>query len=197
MQQPTILLLGGRHKGSPTPGSTDELRRTVRAVIAYGEAAPTIVADIGTVVPTEQMGRSFEEVDRARSRDRETGRRRAAVARLLELRHVQELRGARHSVQAPRCDGGGRESHDGPLHRRAIAGEWVCEARALVLLSAALLAFGLAVLYSASAIVAIQDDLPSTYYLFRQIAGLGVGVVAFASPRRWTPSGGTSGHGRS
>jgi|RhiMethySRZTD1v2_1073278.scaffolds.fasta_scaffold23694_2 cell division protein FtsW len=54
------------------------------------------------------------------------------------------------------------------------------EARALVLLSAALLAFGLAVLYSASAIVAIQDDLPSTYYLFRQIAGLGVGVVAFA-----------------
>ena len=54
------------------------------------------------------------------------------------------------------------------------------EARALILLSAALLAFGLAVLYSASAIVAIQDDLPSTYYLFRQIAGLGVGVVAFA-----------------
>jgi len=54
------------------------------------------------------------------------------------------------------------------------------EARALVLLSAALLAFGLAVLYSASAIVAVQGDLPSTYYLFRQIAGLGVGVVAFA-----------------
>ena len=54
------------------------------------------------------------------------------------------------------------------------------EARALVLLSAALLAFGLAVLYSASAIVAVQDDLPSTHYLFRQIAGLGVGVIAFA-----------------
>ena len=54
------------------------------------------------------------------------------------------------------------------------------EARALVLLSAALLAFGLAVLYSASAIVAVQGDLPSTYYLFRQIAGLGVGVIAFA-----------------
>ena len=54
------------------------------------------------------------------------------------------------------------------------------EARALVLLSAALLAFGLAVLYSASAIVAVQGDLPSTYYLFRQITGLGVGVIAFA-----------------
>ncbi len=37
-------------------------------VIAYGEAAPLIVKDIGAVVPTEQMARSFEQViDRARS----------------------------------------------------------------------------------------------------------------------------------
>ena len=62
MHQPTILLLGGRHKGEPYTALAPELRRTVRAVIAYGEAAPTIVADIGSVVPTEQLGRSFEEV---------------------------------------------------------------------------------------------------------------------------------------
>jgi len=68
MQQPTVLLLGGRHKGEPYTRLSDELRRTVKAVIAYGEAAPTIVDDIGRVVPTEQMGRSFEEViERARS----------------------------------------------------------------------------------------------------------------------------------
>jgi cell division protein FtsW len=54
------------------------------------------------------------------------------------------------------------------------------EARALVLLTSVLLAFGLAVLYSASAIVALQHDLSSTHYLFRQITGLGVGVTAFA-----------------
>jgi cell division protein FtsW len=54
------------------------------------------------------------------------------------------------------------------------------EARALVLLTAGLLAFGLAVLYSASAIVALQDDRSSTYYLIRQVTGLMVGVVAFA-----------------
>jgi cell division protein FtsW len=54
------------------------------------------------------------------------------------------------------------------------------EARALVLLTAALLAFGLAVLYSASAIVAVQANLASTHYLLRQITGLVVGVVAFA-----------------
>lgn len=62
MRQPTILLLGGRHKGEPYTRLSDELRRTVKAVIAYGEAAPTIVQDIGNVVPTEQMRRSFEDV---------------------------------------------------------------------------------------------------------------------------------------
>jgi UDP-N-acetylmuramoylalanine--D-glutamate ligase len=67
MRQPTVLLLGGRHKGEPYTALADELRRTVKAVIAYGEAAPMIVADIGEVVPTEQMGRSFDDVvERAR-----------------------------------------------------------------------------------------------------------------------------------
>ena len=68
MQQPTILLLGGRHKGESYVGLTDELRRIAKVVIAYGEAAPTIVADIGKAVRTEEMGRSFEEVvERARA----------------------------------------------------------------------------------------------------------------------------------
>ena len=68
MEQPTILLLGGRHKGEPYTRLNDELRRTVKAVIAYGEAAPIIVQDIGTVVPIEEMGRSFEAVvERARA----------------------------------------------------------------------------------------------------------------------------------
>jgi len=68
MHQPTVLLLGGRHKGEAYTRLEPELRRTVKAVIAYGEAAPLIVKDIGGVVPTEQMARSFEQViDRARS----------------------------------------------------------------------------------------------------------------------------------
>jgi cell division protein FtsW len=54
------------------------------------------------------------------------------------------------------------------------------EARALLVLTAALLAFGLAVLYSASAIVALEDNLGSAHYLIRQVVGLAVGVVAFA-----------------
>ena len=54
------------------------------------------------------------------------------------------------------------------------------EARGLVLITACLLAFGLAVLYSASAILAVQEDRTSTYYLLRQLGGASVGIVAFA-----------------
>jgi len=54
------------------------------------------------------------------------------------------------------------------------------EARALVVLTAALTVFGLAFLYSASAIVAMQDDLASWYFVSRQAMGVCLGIVAFA-----------------
>lgn len=54
------------------------------------------------------------------------------------------------------------------------------EAQGLVLVSAILLAFGLAVLYSASAIVAMNAGHDSAFYLVRQLSGACVGVVAFA-----------------
>ncbi len=54
------------------------------------------------------------------------------------------------------------------------------EAKALTLITAAVLAFGLAVLYSASAIVAMNEGHSSAYYLIRQLEGAAVGVVAFA-----------------
>jgi cell division protein FtsW len=55
------------------------------------------------------------------------------------------------------------------------------EARALVLVTGALLAFGLAVMYSASAIVAVDTGHGSAYYLVRQLAGILVGTVLFAA----------------
>lgn len=54
------------------------------------------------------------------------------------------------------------------------------EARALVVLTAALSVFGLSFLYSASAIVAMQADQASWFFVVRQALGVGVGVVAFA-----------------
>ena len=54
------------------------------------------------------------------------------------------------------------------------------EARALVIVTATLLAFGLAVLYSASALLAIREGHDSMFYLLRQVAGVGLGIVIFA-----------------
>ncbi|HEX7122393.1 MAG TPA: putative peptidoglycan glycosyltransferase FtsW [Gemmatimonadaceae bacterium] len=54
------------------------------------------------------------------------------------------------------------------------------EARALVILTAILVAVGLATLYSASAIVAIQDGRPSWFFLARQATGAALGIVLFA-----------------
>src|SRR3569833_1924159 len=55
------------------------------------------------------------------------------------------------------------------------------EARTLLLVSAVLTAFGLAVLYSSSAFVASKDhNGASAFFLFRQLGGVGIGLVAFA-----------------
>lgn len=68
MTRPTVLLLGGRHKGEPYTSLAEEVARTVRTVIAFGEAAPLIERDLGGVVPVERLGSSFPQVmQRARN----------------------------------------------------------------------------------------------------------------------------------
>lgn len=54
------------------------------------------------------------------------------------------------------------------------------EARALVLVTAGLVAFGLAVLYSASALQAVSQNAPGHFFVLRQAVGAFVGIVAFA-----------------
>lgn len=56
MERPTVLLMGGRHKGEPYTSLADPVRRHVRHVIAFGEAAATIAADLGSSgVPLETV----------------------------------------------------------------------------------------------------------------------------------------------
>ena len=66
MTRPVILLLGGRHKGEPYTGLLDGIRAHGKAVLAYGEAAAQVVADLRPHlpphVPVEQLGSSFEDV---------------------------------------------------------------------------------------------------------------------------------------
>lgn len=54
------------------------------------------------------------------------------------------------------------------------------EARALVIVTAALVCFGLAVLYSASVLQALSAGSPGHTFVLRQVAGVSVGIAAFA-----------------
>jgi UDP-N-acetylmuramoylalanine--D-glutamate ligase len=60
IDRPFVLLLGGRHKGEPYTRLASLLEQC-RAVIAYGEAGPKIVADLGGLVKVDRGG-TFEEV---------------------------------------------------------------------------------------------------------------------------------------
>jgi len=62
MTRPTVLLLGGMHKGEPYVALEPELKRTVKKVIAYGEAAQRIERDLKGMVAVEQGGTDFAEV---------------------------------------------------------------------------------------------------------------------------------------
>jgi UDP-N-acetylmuramoylalanine--D-glutamate ligase len=61
LDRPFVLLLGGRHKGEPYNRLAERLQSRCRAVIAYGEAGPQILRDLGStldVIPAS----SFDEV---------------------------------------------------------------------------------------------------------------------------------------
>lgn len=73
-------------------------------------------------------------------------------------------------------------SHAREAARADVRERWAMtpEARNLVFVSAILLLVGLAVLYSASAIIALNEERPGWFYLARQLTGVAVGVVVFA-----------------
>ncbi len=68
MDRPTIVLLGGKHKGEPYTSLIDPLVAHAKLVIAYGAAESIVAADLEGRVPIERGGSSFEDVmQRARA----------------------------------------------------------------------------------------------------------------------------------
>ena len=65
MRRPTVLLLGGRHKGEPYRALADELRRTVKLVVAYGEASALVASDLAGVVRVREVPGDFAAVLRS------------------------------------------------------------------------------------------------------------------------------------
>lgn len=61
--RPVVICLGGRHKGEPYTTLLPTLRKGVRAVVAFGEAAPQIVRELGDAVPI-RVASSMEAVVR-------------------------------------------------------------------------------------------------------------------------------------
>ena len=61
LDRPFVLLLGGRHKGEPYTRLAGPLRDRCRAVVAFGEAGPQIVRDLGAHLPVVPAG-DFAEV---------------------------------------------------------------------------------------------------------------------------------------
>lgn len=65
MERPTILLLGGRHKGEPYSDLLPALAESpVREVIAYGEAGEQIERDLGDAITVIHVGGDFDAVVR-------------------------------------------------------------------------------------------------------------------------------------
>jgi UDP-N-acetylmuramoylalanine--D-glutamate ligase len=62
MTRPTILLLGGRHKGEPYTRLLGEIARTVVLVIAFGEAGSEVEKDVGGTVSVVRVTGTFEDV---------------------------------------------------------------------------------------------------------------------------------------
>jgi UDP-N-acetylmuramoylalanine--D-glutamate ligase len=62
--RPTIILLGGRHKGEPYTELLPEMKGRVRCVVAYGEAAERIERDLAGHLSVERVEGSFEAVVR-------------------------------------------------------------------------------------------------------------------------------------
>ncbi|MEO8579539.1 MAG: UDP-N-acetylmuramoyl-L-alanine--D-glutamate ligase [Gemmatimonadales bacterium] len=65
MERPTVLLLGGRHKGEAYTPLAAAVKRKVKRVIAYGEAATMIATDLRPVVDVVRLGSDFDEVIQA------------------------------------------------------------------------------------------------------------------------------------
>jgi UDP-N-acetylmuramoylalanine--D-glutamate ligase len=62
MTGPTVVLLGGRHKGEPYTRLLDPLRRISKRVLSYGEAGPIVERDLGADVAVERLETDFAAV---------------------------------------------------------------------------------------------------------------------------------------
>jgi UDP-N-acetylmuramoylalanine--D-glutamate ligase len=62
MTRPVVLLMGGRHKGEPYTPLVEVVAERCKAVLAYGESAALVAADLAPDVAVEQVPGTFADV---------------------------------------------------------------------------------------------------------------------------------------
>jgi cell division protein FtsW len=88
-------------------------------------------------------------------------------------------------IFAPRSTASTPVHAQGAVSRARTRWKMTLEARLLVMLTATVLVFGLATLYSASSIVAVQGGRAGWFFLGKQLTGVALGLVAFAIAAKW------------
>ena len=158
---PIVLIAGGVHKGGGYRDLEPLVRERVRKLILLGEAAGLMKEALGTL--DRHLGGEGPPGSGGGGAGRRPRRRRgAAVAGVLELRHVRELRRARARVQG---DGAGAMSAIRNVDR------WM-----LVSLMA-LLAIGVTMVLNTSYLFSHERFGDGTYLFRKQLAAAGLGLL--------------------
>ena len=193
MTRPTVLLLGGKHKGEPYTELGPELQRTGRAVIAYGEAAPLIEQDLAGVVPLTRLGSSFDEViatahELARDGDVvllspacssydmfDNYEQRGPCSSSSPPARARDIEnGCRRTTKAtPRALRGGRR-------RAASAGAWAPRRAASCSSARCSRRSGSRCSTARARSSPITITTRATYFLVKQLGGVGAGIIVFA-----------------
>jgi UDP-N-acetylmuramoylalanine--D-glutamate ligase len=71
--RPIIMMLGGRHKGEPYAAIAEAGRGRLKAVVAFGEAAPKILAEMENAAPYVSVENGMEAAVRAAARQADPG----------------------------------------------------------------------------------------------------------------------------
>jgi len=71
--RPIVLMLGGRHKGEPYSSIAGAAGDRLRAIVAFGEAAPRIVGELEHAAPKVSVENGMEAAVRAAARHAEPG----------------------------------------------------------------------------------------------------------------------------
>lgn len=71
--RPIVLMLGGRHKGEPYSAISSAAGDHLRAIVAFGEAAPKIVGELENAAPDVSVENGMEAAVRAAARHAQPG----------------------------------------------------------------------------------------------------------------------------